>query len=106
MKTGAILQDVTMHRDVTMRVKGWKGRCSDHSCSESDHPAPVLSVYLSIPASKRFSLLQCSGLNCQITAMVFNSLMSGLSGIYFKLLPFRNLLESNCFFLYLIYDKN
>lgn len=47
MKTGAILRDVTMHRDTTMRVKGWKGRRSDHSCSESDNRVSVLSVYLS-----------------------------------------------------------
>lgn len=30
-----------------MRVKGWKGRRSDHSCSESDNRVSVLSVYLS-----------------------------------------------------------
>ena len=47
VKTGAILRDVTMHRDTTMRVKGWKGRHSDHSCSESDNRVSVLSVYLS-----------------------------------------------------------
>lgn len=47
VKTGAIPRDVTMHRNTTMRVKGWKGRHSDHTCSESDCRVSVLSVYLS-----------------------------------------------------------
>lgn len=46
VKTGAILRDVTMHRGTTMRVKEWKGRCSDHSCSESDKHVYVLSICL------------------------------------------------------------
>lgn len=47
VKTGAIPRDVMMHRNTIMRVKEWKGRHSDHSCSESDYHVSVLSVYLS-----------------------------------------------------------
>lgn len=57
VKTGAIPRDVTMHRNTTMRVKGWKGRHSDHSCSESDYRVSVLSVYLS-------GYLPLKGLSC------------------------------------------
>lgn len=36
-----------MHTDVTMTVKAWKGRRSDHSCSESDNFVSVSCVCLS-----------------------------------------------------------
>lgn len=37
-----------MHTDVTMMAKAWKGRRSDHSCSESDNFVSVSSVCLSV----------------------------------------------------------
>lgn len=62
-------RDVTMHRDTNMRVKGWKGRRSDHSCSESDNRVSVLSVYLSgYPPPKGLS---CFNVRCKLVAALW-----------------------------------
>ena len=62
VKTGAILKRCNdAYTDTTMRVKGWKGRRSDHSCSESDNRVSVLScLSVWLPASQRPPLLSCS----------------------------------------------
>lgn len=55
VKTGAIPKDVAMHSSVTMRLKGWKGSRSDHSCGGSDNFVFVLS------GSQKLFLLWHSG---------------------------------------------